>query len=121
MKKYLLCGLVCLATCVAGTSAQEFPTGPTKQVGTWRDVNRAIKKDPWEPGKRYNFVNRFTGQRTGGFIERDIWEPKKRWNVYDAEGRNTGRVERDTFEDDRWNSSDYDDGIGEYDDGTGGD
>lgn len=120
MRKHLLFGLVCGLACVAGVSAQEFPTGPTRQFGTTNEISGAVKQDPWQ-SDRYNFIDPRTGRRSGGFVKRDTWEPEKRWNVYDAEGRNAGRIERDDYESDRWNITEYDDGIGEYDDGTGGD
>lgn len=126
MKKYLLLGLVYPVAFVAGALAQEIPTGPLDQVSTTNEITRAVKKDPWEPD-RYNYIDPRTGLRTGGFIKRDVWEPKRRWNIYDAKGRNTGKIEEDQWESDRLNVTDYDagveaydDGIGEYDDGTGG-
>ena len=112
--------LVVFATCSWGA---EFPIGPTRQVVPESQSTRALKQDPWEKD-RWNFIDPRTGLRTGGFIQRDRWEPRKRFNVYDKQGRNTGVIKQDRYEKDRWNEHSGSEtstfGIGEYNDGIGG-
>ena len=114
----------CLATLVAFStvSAAEFPTGPIDQFGTTNDITISVRKDPWEPNKRFNYVDPKTGLRTGGFIKKDTWEGGKRWNRYGETGKYEGKWEKDDWNKDRWNytpAPGYDDGVGVYDDGIG--
>lgn len=102
MKRYLLCGLVCGLVFVSSTPAQEIRTGTPRQFSTSNEITGALKQDTWD-SDRYNVINPRTGRRTGGFVERDTWEPETRWNIYDEGGQNTGRIEKDDFDDTRWN------------------
>lgn len=124
MKRALVIGLVYPVILITGASAGEIPTGSPDQVVTTNQQTRALKQDPWE-SDRWNYIDPRTGLLTGGFIKKDVWEPKKRWNIYDAEGKPRSIIIKDTWEpEERVNvtdttTNDYDDGIGAYDDGLG--
>ena len=118
-----------LVTLVAFSTASgaEFPSGPIDQFGTVNDITISVEKDTWSPNKRFNYVDPKTGLRTGGFIEKDEWSPGRRWNRYGKSGEYKGKWEKDNWDGDRWNYTPargssgieaYDDGIGEYSDGT---
>jgi hypothetical protein len=113
--------VICLVSVAA--HAAEFPKSPVQQIGTTIQQTVGVQKDPWEPDKRFNYIDPKSGLRTDGFVEKDQWEPKDRWNRYGESGRYEGNWQRDKWEDDRWNytpaTTDYNDGIGEYDDGIG--
>ena len=120
--------LIGMATLICFTSVcvgADFALAPPKQVVTGNQYTNALKRDPWEKD-RWNYIDPKTGIRTGGFIKRDQWEPGKRWNIYDSKGHPAGVLKRDSFNSERWNYSgnsstsgigEYNDGIGEYNDG----
>ena len=99
----------------------DFALAPPEQVITESQYTKALKRDPWEKD-RWNYVDPKTGLRNGGFIKKDRWEPGNRWNIYDNKGYPAGVLKRDRFNSEQWNysgeTSTY--GIGEYNDGIGG-
>lgn len=113
--KPLWIAVICLVSFAA--HAAEFPTGPIQQIGTTNQQTSAWERDKWQPSKRWNKINVNTGLRDGGFIQRDTWEPSKRFNVYDSNGQYKGKLQRDTWQSDRYNYTPSSDGIGEYDSG----
>ena len=119
---YFAATLVLAATSLGA----DFSVAPPEQIVTGNQYTKSLKKDPWE-SDRWNYIDPKTGQRIGGFIKRDRWEPKKRWNIYDSKGYPAGGWKQDSFDNERWNYFEessssgigtYDDGIGEYNDGV---
>ncbi len=61
----------------------------------------SIKQDRWEKD-RYNLIDSKTGLPTGGYIKKDRWQPDKRWNIYDEKHQKKGIIEKDRWDAVRW-------------------
>jgi len=108
--KTLIIAIICLPALVA--SAGQIATGPVQQLATTSQQTSAWERDRWQPDKRFNAIDPKTGLKTGGFIQRDTWEPSKRFNVYDSIGQYKGKLQRDTWQGDRYNYTPAGDGTG---------